>query len=134
LLAAAAQARMVDVFHADVPFKFKVGDRTFRPGRYDLIFVGPGLIAMRDSHAHVVASLTVRPRETGSPAPASKLVFANQKKDRRLTQIWTENRSQVLDVLGEEMVMRPAPSFPADEPPLGGNSLFERRPVLGLKH
>src|SRR5262249_32482933 len=56
LAPALAHARTYEVMHANVPFKFNIGDRTFRPGHYQLIFVGPGLIALRDSHGHVIAS------------------------------------------------------------------------------
>jgi len=133
LLASAAHARTVEIFHADVPFKFSVGNRTFRPGRYDLVFVGQDLIAVRDSHSHIIASVVTRSRAIDGPAPVSKLVFSRRDKVPQLKQIWLENRTQVLDVLGEEMVMRPAPPPPA-ELPSDITSLFERRPAPGYRY
>jgi hypothetical protein len=133
LAPALAHARTYDVMHANVPFKFNIGDRTFRPGHYQLIFVGPGLIALRDSHEHVIASLVTRSTGTDGPSPVSKLVFSRQTKHPQLAQIWIENRSQVLEVLGEEVAMRPIPPLPAALPP-EINSLFERRTEPRLKH
>ncbi len=129
LLPAAAQARTYDVFTADVPFKFHVGNRTFRPGHYQFIFVGTGLLALRDAHARVVASLVTRSVETSTPSPASKLVF---KKHAELAQILIENRSQVVEVLGEELAIR-QPASPSPALPRDVDSLFDRRSAPGLK-
>lgn len=132
LLATAAHARTYEVFTVDVPFKFDIGHRTFRPGQYQFIFVGPGLLALRDSHAHVVASLVTRSIETGGPLPTSKLVFRNQKKQQHLAQIWIENHTQVVEILGEELSVRQS-SPPPPPLPASVNSLFERSGAPGFK-
>jgi hypothetical protein len=135
LLPATAHARTYDVLNADVPFKFQIGARSFRPGHYQFVLVGPGLVALRDSHEHVIATLVTRSRDTDGPASATKLVFNKQKKHSQLAQIWMENRSQVLDVVGEEMAFRHTP-IPGPPPTLRPdvNSLLERRDGLRLKN
>lgn len=129
------QARTYDVLSTNVPFKFKVGDRTFRPGNYQFIFLGPGRLAMRDSNLHIIAAFTTRSRETGDPALVTKLVFSNHKKHSQLTQIWIENRSQVLDVLGEEVALRPTPPSSPLPPMFTPDiySLFDRGAAPGMK-
>src|SRR5882724_4947298 len=132
-----AQPRTYKALSTEVPFKFNVGNRTFQPGHYQFILVGPGLLAMRDSHEHIVASFIGRSRETGGPAPASKLVFNTPKKHHaQLAEIWIENSSQVVEVLGEEVAVRQ--SYPPPAPPnvdsLYIDSLFNRPAAPGLKH
>jgi len=109
-LPSAAQARTYDVVTATVPFKFNIGDRAFRPGCYQFILIGPGLLALRDTHTtHIVASLVTRTVETEAPLPTSKLVFHLQKKRQHLTQIWIEKHNQIVEIMGEELAMRQAP-------------------------
>lgn len=123
LLPATAHARSYDVFSADVPFKFNVGDRTFDPGRYEFIFAGPGLVTLRDSKAHVVATFVVRSIAASEPAPASRLVFRHQKKHAYLSQIWIESQSQFTEILGEELAM-PAPTLTPSLPLVPMYSIF----------
>jgi hypothetical protein len=116
LTPAPAQARTYDVLTADVPFKFDIGERTFGPGQYQFIFVANGLLAVRDSHAHVIASMITRSRDAGTPAPATKLVFATQNNHTRLTAIHIEHSSDVLEVVREQVAVTRAPSPPASIP------------------
>src|SRR5262249_34685153 len=111
-----AHARNYEVINADVPFKFNVGKRSFRPGHYQLILVGPGLATLRDSHSNVIASLITRSRETDSPAPATKLIFNKDKKHSQLAEIRMADRSQVIDILGEELAIAQT-SLPHPAPP-----------------
>jgi hypothetical protein len=128
-------AHTYDVMDADVPFKFKVGERTFRPGHYQLIMVGNGLVAVRDSHAHVVATITTRPSEMGAAAPTTKLVFQNEKKIKRLNEIWLANRREVLQVMGEELAFRqPTPAEASSAIPFDAYSLFGGWGPPGMKH
>jgi hypothetical protein len=132
LLATAAQARTYEVLTADVPFKFNVGNRTFRAGHYQLIFVGTGLLALRDARGHIIASLVARSTDTVGRPHATKLIFETQRKRAHLAQIWIEDRPQVLEVLGEQLAVRQAPAPPpAFRPDI--DSLFERRAAPGLK-
>ena len=112
MLSVPAQARThtYEVLTADVPFKFHIGDRTFRPGHYDFVFVGNGLLAMRDSHKHVIASVVTRPLDAGGPSSITKLVFVNRKKDHRLAEIRIQNSAQALEVLGQELAVAKPPS------------------------
>lgn len=130
LLATAAQARTYDVMAADVPFQFNIGNRTFRPGHYQLIFADNGLLVLRDSHAHVITSLVTRPIETSGPLPSTKLVFDRRKKHAQLAQIFIENRSQILEVLGEELVVRQSILPPAPSLPVGTFSFSDSQPRL----
>lgn len=109
-LPSAAQARTYDVVTASVPFRFNIGSREFRPGRYEFILLGPGILALRDTRTtHIVASLVTRSIEADGPLPTSKLVFHRQKKHQHLAEIWIEKRTQVIEVVGEELAMRPLP-------------------------
>jgi hypothetical protein len=68
-----------------------------------------------------------------SPVTKTKLVFDTRKKRPQLVEIWIEENSQIMDVVGEEMAARPATVGPPT-PMLDVNSLFERRAEPGLKH
>ncbi|MBZ5507251.1 MAG: hypothetical protein LAO78_17465 [Acidobacteriia bacterium] len=132
-LPSAAQARTYDVVTATVPFTFNIGDRAFRPGRYQFILVGPGLLALRDTKTtHIVASLVTRAVETEGPLPSSKLVFHREKKRQRLTQIWIEKHTQVIEVVGEELAMR-QPAQP-QVIPLEGLSFSGRQDTPRFKY
>ncbi len=106
LLPMAAHARTYEVFSADVPFKFYVGDRIFSPGHYEIVFMGPGLVALRDSRAHVVGTFVARSIAADAPSASSRLVFRHEKKRPYLSQIWIQNRAQFTEILGEELAMR----------------------------
>ena len=82
-----AQARY-QVVSSYVPFKFQIGERTFKPGRYDFIVASPGVVAMRDQREHIVANIATRPRTTGGLASSPKLVFNTHTKTAQLIQIW----------------------------------------------
>jgi hypothetical protein len=119
---------------AEVPFKFKVGDRTFGPGRYQLFIVGTNLLAMRDAHAHTVASFITRPIENGGLAPQNKLIFKRENKRNRLTQVWIANHSQALEVVGEQAAIRPSGPKPELPPAFLIDSMFQRQDSPGMKH
>jgi hypothetical protein len=132
LLPAAAQVRTYDVLTADVPFKFNIGNRTFHPGHYQFVLVGANLLALRDAKLHTVASIITRSVETSGPAPNTKLVFDTRKKNARLAKICLESRSQVLEVLGEQLAM--PSSLPLTPPlPAEGFSFSNRSDVPRLK-
>jgi hypothetical protein len=110
MLPARAESRQYQFVEASVPFKFTVGDRKFRPGNYQLVFLGPGLVALRDGRTRVVAA-TIMTRELpgaqADPAAASfRLVFKKDKKSLRLAEIWTGSDKPGLQVLGEETATR----------------------------
>ena len=106
LLPTLAQARLYDVVSSNVPFKFQIGERTFNPGRYDFIVASPGVVAMRDSHKHIVANIVTRPRTMGGLAITPKLVFNTHTKTAQLIQIWTAKDQPGVDVVGEEKSVR----------------------------
>lgn len=128
-----AQGKSYEGFNTDVPFKFKIGSRAFKPGHYQLVIVGNGLLLIRDAKLHVVASVVTRTVATPNRSPMSKLVFKLEKNQPRLAEIRMENRSQFLEVLGEELAIRQAdPPAPAFLP--GMDSLLERPDSRGLRH
>ena len=110
LLPAAAQVRRPYVaIKVDVPFKFKVGERSFRAGSYELLSFGTNLMALRDARARIVASLVTRSVESGVVAPSTKVVFYQQKKHIYLAQIKVQDLSQVLEIRGEELAIPSSP-------------------------
>ena len=130
---AVAHAGTVKVLTSDVPFGFQVGDRSFKAGRYQFVVLGPGRLAMRDSRARYVALITTRDRDMRAPVTKTKLVFDTRKKNAQLIEIWIEANKEIMDVVGEEVAVRPATIGP---PPamLDVTSFFERRAEPGLKH
>ena len=135
---AAAQARTYEVLTVDVPFKFNIASRTFQPGQYQFILAGPGVLALRDGNGHVIASLITRSVETGTPSTTSKLVFDHHKKNAQLVRVVVENRSQALEIMGEQFAMRSEP-FPATIVMPGAfapgiETLFDGRLSKGLKY
>ena len=117
---AAAQERTYKSVNVDVPFKFKLNEksRSFRPGSYHFLFVGTNLMALRDAKAHMVASLLTRDIKIGSASPATKLIFEHTKKNFYLARILIQDESRAIDILGEELAI-PSSSPPEWLPPQG---------------
>jgi hypothetical protein len=130
-----AEAKSYQVLSSYVPFNFQIGDRTFKPGRYDFIMAGPGIVAMRDEHEHFVASITTKSRTTGGVAISPKLVFNTHTKIAQLIQIWAAKGEPGMDVVGEETAVRPAQStVPVNALQPGFEFLMGRPSAPGLKH
>lgn len=130
-----AEARLYDVVSSDVPFNFQIGERTFKPGVYEFIVASPGVVAMRDSHKHVVANIATRPRTTGGLANSPKLVFNTHSKTAQLIQIWVTKDQPGMDVVGEEKSVRAAqPAAPVNTWAPGFDFLMQRPAAPGLKH
>jgi hypothetical protein len=90
------------------------------------------LVVVRDARAHVVASLLARTVESQNASPSSKLVFRHDKKREQLSEIWIENRPRFLEILGEEMAIRPSPR--GTDAILGVLSFGDRQTGRGWKH
>jgi hypothetical protein len=134
LLPTVAEAKSYQVLSSYVPFKFQIGDRTFKPGRYDFIMAGPGIVAMRDEHEHFVASITTRSRTTGGVAISPKLVFNTHTKTAQLIQIWAAKGEHGMDVVGEETAARPVQStVPVNALDPGLEFLLQRPSAPGFK-
>ena len=130
-----AQARLYDVVSSDVPFKFQIGERTFKPGRYDFIMASPGVVAMRDSRGHIVANIATLPKTTGELAHTTKLVFNRHSKTAQLIQIWAAKNEPGMDVVGEEKLVRTTrPAAPVNTFQPGLEFLMDRPVSPGLKH
>lgn len=132
LLPATAQSPSHIAVQAEVPFKFNIGERSFRPGSYELLSTGTNLMALRDGRSRVVASLITRPLESGAVAADTKLVFHYWKKHLYLSQIKFQDRSQILEIMGEEL------AIPQTRPPETATTdvlLFsDRKSGAGMKH
>lgn len=136
VLPGGSQARTYDVITASVPFKFTVGDRAFRPGQYEFIVVGVGLLAVRNEQRHIIAALVTRSVETSEASLTTKLVFKKKKSRSQLVRIALANRTQALDVIGEQLAMRSSPSLHApssDSLPIDGTSLMGGRNGIRLR-
>lgn len=98
LLPTVVEAKSYQVLSSYVPFKFQIGDRTFKPGRYDFIMAGPGIVAMRDEHERFVASITTKSRTAGGVAISPKLVFNTIQRPHSLSRYGPqkENRAWML--------------------------------------
>ena len=124
-----SQAHTYEALDFDVPFKFDIGKHTFRPGHYQLLFVGTGLTVMRDANKHAVASIITRSIEIGYPATESKIVFETKKNRSRMSRICVQFRLQQIEVLGEDLAME-QPALPVWQQPLSPmdvNALMDRR-------
>ena len=129
-----AEAKSYQVLSSYVPFNFQIGDRTFKPGRYDFIMAGPGIVAMRDEHEHFVASITTRSRTNGGVTISPKLVFNTHTKTAQLIQIWAAKGEPCMDVVGEETAARPAQSaVPVNALDPGLEFLLQRPSAPGFK-
>jgi len=135
LLPTVAEAKSYQVLSSYVPFKFQIGERTFKPGRYDFIIAGPGIVAMRDEHEHFVASIATRSRTAGGVAMRAKLVFNTHTKTAQLIQIWAATGQPGMDVVGEEKSVRSEQSAsPVNVYQPGFEFLMERPSAPGFKH
>jgi hypothetical protein len=110
-----AHGRTYTAFSLDVPFKFSVGQRTFHAGSYQLIVLGPGLLALGDlQKKRIVATLLTRPMQTAEVPSTTKLIFTRKKGCLRLTSLLVEREGQSMEILGEEVAMpqNPPPAVP----------------------
>ena len=101
LLPAVAQKHAHELFTTNVPFKFNIGDQTYKPGQYQFIVAGVNLLAVRDAKAHTLAMLVTQSVDTGTLPPASKVVFKKGGKHLRLAGIVIANRSEALEIVGK---------------------------------
>lgn len=106
MLPATAQQHAYQSFTTDVPFKFNVGDQTYKPGQYQFAVVGVNLLAVRDAKEHTLAMLVTRSIDTGTLPPASKVVFKKGDKHLKLARIVIANRSEALEIVGKYSSLR----------------------------
>lgn len=107
LLAAQEPKKLVlQSFNGDVPFEFRIGDRKFHAGHYEFVVVGSGLMAMRDSHAKILAMLITRQLHDKERDVAPRFIFERVKGRPRLASIWMEKGAQGYQIVGEDMLIR----------------------------
>jgi hypothetical protein len=100
LFTLSASAHTYRALAANVPFKFSVGKRTFRPGAYRFVATGTGLLALLDSKTRIVAVFMTRPAQTSASAGSAQLIFEKGKKHLQLARIAMDGSEQ--EILGEE--------------------------------
>jgi hypothetical protein len=95
LLAGVARAQYaVQVFRADIPFEFTMGNKTFPAGRYSLLRPAPHFLILRDSQSRALATVVICPAVTAASTPStSKLVFYVYGGRHFLAQVWQQNRA-----------------------------------------
>jgi hypothetical protein len=109
LLPAKAQTHTYQAFKAQVPFEFRVGNHTLKAGTYELLIVGPGLIVVRDAKGRVVTRVLTRSIHRNESEAPPRMIFENQKGKTWLSAVWMTNNAWGLEILGEEIAMRPNP-------------------------
>jgi hypothetical protein len=109
MLPATAQQHAYQSFTTDVPFKFNIGDQTYKPGEYQFVVAGVNLLAVRDAKEHTLAMLVTQSVDTGALPPASKVVFKKGDKHLKLAGIVIANRSEALEIVGKYNAQRQDP-------------------------
>ena len=114
LLAGSAHAQYIaHVIKAKIPFEFNVGNRAFPAGEYSLESTAPYLLVLRDSQAHVLATVVTRSVHAPAVPASAKLEFDTVGGYHRLIRVWQEN-----SIIGQEL----------DRPKLA-SALAKRRPA-----
>lgn len=106
LLPARAQNTAYQTFKATVPYEFKIGKHKFKPGAYELIVVGPGLMVVRDARGQVLTRLLTRAIQGPQTTSPPHWVFEVRKGPVQLTSVWMQNNAWGLEILGEEVAMQ----------------------------
>jgi hypothetical protein len=105
LLAGSAHAQFTaHIIKVKVPFEFNVGNQAFPAGEYSLVSTAPYLLLLRDSQAHVLATLVTRSVHAPAVPASAKLEFDVEGGYHRLIRVWQENNA-----IGQELD-RPKPA------------------------
>lgn len=106
LLPAQEQKRTYQSFNANVPFAFSIGERKFHAGYYEFVVAGQGVMAMRDAHARVLATLITRQLQGEERDVEPRFVFEQKNGHTRLVSIWMKKGTQGFEIVKEEVAMR----------------------------
>ena len=90
--AAAAQNEQ-RIIHVKVPFEFTIGDKAFPAGDYSLLRAAPDRLDLRDSDAHVLASVITHSVQSLDKSASTKLEFYTSAGGHALKQVWVENET-----------------------------------------
>jgi hypothetical protein len=109
------------IIHINLPFRFRVSDKKFRSGEYELVSKAPGLVFLCDPQGRILTTALARAVEVADAPGATKLMFRKHGKRFDLAQIWVENRrygQQLYGVdepirLGKPQMITPGLSFEA---------------------
>ena len=93
-----ALAQSSSVIKVNIPFDFKVGDKTLPAGQYSVIEPLQHLVQLRDLDGHVIASTLTRGVELKIQPPKSHLSFNVVDGEHVLAQVWREG-----DQVGEQL-------------------------------
>ena len=98
----AIQAQVPDhPLRADIPFSFSVENQLMPAGVYDLISLGAGRIAIRNSQENRTVVLLTMPVRTLNAPESSHLIFKRYGEAYVLTRIWTSGEAE-----GRELFVR----------------------------
>ena len=91
-------AQSFSVIKVNIPFDFKVGDKTLPAGQYSVIEPLQHLVQLRDGNGHVIASTLTGGVESKFQPARSYLSFNVVDGDHVLAQVWREG-----DQIGEQL-------------------------------
>ena len=91
-------AQSFSVIKVNIPFDFKVGDKTLPAGQYSVIEPLQHLVQLRDGNGHVIASTLTGGVESKFQPAKSHLSFNVVDGEHVLAQVWREG-----DQIGEQL-------------------------------
>jgi hypothetical protein len=108
LFAGFAHAQYVRLtIQVEVPFEFRVGNKTFPAGGYRIVRNNPSTLVLQDSKGRVLTVMMTIPVWSATAPAAPKLLFYQYGKQHVLARIWQQGSS-----VGQEL---PLPKQPAAE-------------------
>jgi len=121
---AQTEARRYLVLTVSVPFQFMAGQRTFNPGQYKFVILGPGLLGVLNTKTRQAVHLVTRDLQLAEAPANTHLVFKDEGRVHRLSSILLMDRAQSREVLGEEISvgqnpLQPDPLIPLELYPRG---------------
>lgn len=102
-LAGAVYAQVTtSVIKVNIPFEFRVGDKTFAPGDYSLIQPLQHYLVLRDARGQTVASALTNDVDASALPEAPKLRFASIDGEHVLTELWQEHEPSGQRLIGSK--------------------------------
>lgn len=100
-LGSLTQAQSVErVIKANIPFEFRVANKTFPAGRYRLVETTPYLLQLRDLEGRHLAAVLTNSVERSDAASDPKLYFYAEGGQYTLAEVWQQN-----DSIGQQLVL-----------------------------
>ncbi len=88
-LAGSAYAQVTaSVIKVNIPFEFRVGEKTFAPGDYSVIQPLQHYFVLRDARGHTVTSALTNEVDASAVTAAPKLRFVSVNGQQELIEFW----------------------------------------------